>query len=50
MKLRQNGNRDRSGSSPKLEKKLLTHWIIDALRRTMVHYGYWQSLQVRQHD
>jgi len=29
------------GSSPKLDKELLIRWIVDALRRTMVHYGYW---------
>jgi len=26
--------------SLKLEKELLIRWIADALRRTMVHYGY----------
>jgi hypothetical protein len=41
MKLRQNGNSKKLGSSPKVEKELLTHWIVDALWRTMVHYGYW---------
>ena len=29
------------GFSPKLEKELLIRWIVDALRRTMVHYCYW---------
>jgi len=29
------------GFSPKLEKELLILWIVDALRRTLVHYGYW---------
>jgi len=47
MKLRQNGNRKKLRCSPILEKELLTDWIVDSLRRTMVHYGYWQSLQVR---
>lgn len=27
--------------SPKLEKELLIRWIVDALRRTLVHYGFW---------
>jgi len=29
------------GFSPKLEKQPLILWILDALRRTLVHYGYW---------
>jgi hypothetical protein len=36
----QNRN-NKKGGSPKLEKELLIRWIVDALRRTMVHHGYW---------
>ena len=36
----QNRN-NKKGGSPKLEKELLILWIVDALRRTLVHYGYW---------
>jgi len=50
MKLRQNRKGKKLGFSPNLEKELLIHWIVNAPRRTMVHYGYWQSLQVRQPD
>ena len=32
---------NKKGFLPKLEKELLIRWIVDALRRTMVHYGYW---------
>jgi len=27
--------------SPKQDKELMIRWMIDAFRRTMVHYGYW---------
>jgi len=40
MESRQKGI-NKKGSSPKLEKELLIRWIVDALRRTMIHYGYW---------
>ena len=29
------------GDSPKPAKEFLIRWMADALRRTMVHYGYW---------
>jgi len=41
MEERQKGNDKKTGFSPKLEKELLIRWIVDALRRTLVHYGYW---------
>jgi len=41
MKERKNESDGITGFSPKLEKELLIRWIVDALRRTMVHYGYW---------
>jgi hypothetical protein len=41
MKERKKENDGLTGFLPKLEKELLIRWIIDALRRTMVHYGYW---------
>jgi len=34
-------NNKKMGFSPKLEKEPLIFWILDALRRTFVHYGYW---------
>jgi hypothetical protein len=37
----QKGIDEKLGFSPKLEKELLIRWIVDAFRRTMVHYGYW---------
>lgn len=30
-----------AGRSPKPAKELLIQWMLDALRRTMIHYGYW---------
>jgi hypothetical protein len=41
MESGQKGIDKRVGSSPKLEKELLIRWIVDALWRTLVHYGYW---------
>jgi hypothetical protein len=41
MKERKKENDGLTGFLPKLEKELLIRWIIDTLRRTMVHYGYW---------
>jgi hypothetical protein len=41
MEERPKGNNKKMGFSPKLEKELLILWIVDALRRTLVHYGYW---------
>ncbi len=41
MEERQKGSNRKMGLSPKLEKEPLILWILDALRRTLVHYGYW---------
>ncbi len=41
MERRQKRNDQKPESPPKLEKELLIRWIIDALWRTSVHYGYW---------
>jgi hypothetical protein len=41
MEGKQKGIDKKMGFSPKLDKELLIHWIIDAFLRTIVHYGYW---------
>jgi len=41
MEEREKRNDKKMGPSPKLEKELLIRWIVDALWRTLVHYGYW---------
>jgi len=41
MGKRQKQNDHEPGSPHKLEKELLIRWIVDALWRTSVHYGYW---------
>ena len=41
MKEKENRNDKKIEPSPKLEKELLIRWIVDALWRTLVHYGYW---------
>ena len=41
MKERKKESDGITGFYPKLEKELLIRWMVDALRRTMVHYGYW---------
>ncbi len=41
MERRETGNDKKNGRQPKLDKELLIRWIVDALWRTLVHYGYW---------
>ena len=41
MEEREKRHDKKMGPSPKLEKELLIRWIVDALWRTLVHYGYW---------
>ncbi len=41
MESKKNRNDKKPESTHKLEKELLIRWNVDALWRTLVHYGYW---------